>query len=1048
MPAASMENIEEWTADVDDVSAQIKGIIDGTITDFDELDRKMNLKERTKQIREEELKLRRERFFLQGFEGKGEGSRYKWWCKRCFVEYSIDLPENHCTRCKKDDKMMTQEQRREELMGKLDDFKEKKAKHQFRKDKWVRWKKSQALLKRSKYINYKAWEYWEPDTESEEEGDPIVPRHNPEFIAMEADMKARNKKQLERSKTSRKCRERGNICMRDGDFVGAIESYEEGLEYRRDDKALWTNKALAETKMYRWHDAIASCNKVIEYSEIFEDGFTKSADACFKAFTRRAIALRALHRWDEAVEDLKDAAKLFPKDKEARDLLEKTKAASEEASGGQPPPPQAEAAANAGDNEATPVVGPAAKSAPAAPAPKVPVRVAIAESDSESEGEAAQATRAPASGGASAVAAASSQEFAALVKRLERDQQERVRFCQRGVATAVLPARRQRDEGRKLDIRVEEVVEPSKLDLVLKDVERCAILWKKKQGRTVPSHLKLPAHEPEEQENDAFLEKVTPRVLQVVLLLATHSDNHCERSSSAIRHVWPLLSSPTWRYTGLALLMEWSQRSVSAKALAEFAGRHPDPHVHLLVEAVAQETKENLLPPGFEERTKEAAERLETGDLDVETALEDMMQGLSKPSASELAVGTLGNMLSAGVLLPVFKAELVQYCDEIVVALKHRLKSLDWRLCGRAAGALCNLVRLGDTFSAAVQEQCTEALVAVLRDELSDGTKSVSSFARGLQSMGAGGVGMPHDVSRGRVLSALLNLLVVRPVAAAPMLSLGVLELVIPLIDPAANTRAAGVVDDATPLEMANRATTIASKLVAASPSCLTKQPELEAELLRRLFGVLHRCGNFKAVKATAHGDDGAMPALQLESLELSVRLLTTVLQKTPGAMARFLDAPAGSSAGAATPGEAWSVVELVPCLLRLTLALRPRVYIQPDEEGNVHSRLRGNLCLILGNIAELQAREDAPAVVLALDLSSLVEPLVDTLRKERAKAQYNIGVCVTRLAQNPRYRQLVRDHNGLETLHQVQMPRVQAQKEVAMRLHRQQGPPALPDLD
>ena len=27
--------------------------------------------------------------------------------------------------------------------------------------------------------NLQAWEYWEPDTDSEEEGDPIVPRESP-----------------------------------------------------------------------------------------------------------------------------------------------------------------------------------------------------------------------------------------------------------------------------------------------------------------------------------------------------------------------------------------------------------------------------------------------------------------------------------------------------------------------------------------------------------------------------------------------------------------------------------------------------------------------------------------------------------------------------------------------------------------------------------------------------------------------------------------------------------------------------------------------------
>merc|ERR1719171_2243455 len=144
-------------------------------------------------------------------------------------------------------------------------------------------------------------------------------------------MKAKHKKTSERNATAHKCRERGNQCMKEGDFVGAIENYEEGLEYRRDLKAIWTNKALAEIKVFRWHDAITSCNKVIEYSEIFEDGFTRSADACFKAFTRRATALRALHKWDEALEDLEDALNLFPKDKEARDLEGKTRAAVDEA---------------------------------------------------------------------------------------------------------------------------------------------------------------------------------------------------------------------------------------------------------------------------------------------------------------------------------------------------------------------------------------------------------------------------------------------------------------------------------------------------------------------------------------------------------------------------------------------------------------------------------------------------------------------------------------------------------------------------------------------
>merc|ERR1740139_1669004 len=164
---------------------------------------------------------------------------------------------------------MIQEERRAELMDKLENYKKVRSTHHFRKDKWLRWKKSQAILKKSKYINYKAWEFWEPDTE--DEGDPIVPKNNPEFMAMEADIKDRHKKTAEKTKTAERFRQRGNQCMKDGDFVGAIEHYDEGLEYKRDLKILWTNKALAENKIFRWNDAIESCNKVIQYSEIFEE---------------------------------------------------------------------------------------------------------------------------------------------------------------------------------------------------------------------------------------------------------------------------------------------------------------------------------------------------------------------------------------------------------------------------------------------------------------------------------------------------------------------------------------------------------------------------------------------------------------------------------------------------------------------------------------------------------------------------------------------------------------------------------------------------------
>lgn len=82
------------------VTSQIRGIIDGTITDFEAFDQQLALKERAKQIRQEELLQRKQRLLLYGNEGKGEGTKYKWWCKRCFVEYTIDLPEGSWTKCR------------------------------------------------------------------------------------------------------------------------------------------------------------------------------------------------------------------------------------------------------------------------------------------------------------------------------------------------------------------------------------------------------------------------------------------------------------------------------------------------------------------------------------------------------------------------------------------------------------------------------------------------------------------------------------------------------------------------------------------------------------------------------------------------------------------------------------------------------------------------------------------------------------------------------------------------------------------------------------
>jgi len=1032
----SDQEVSDWTNHVDEVTSQINNILNGTITDFDKFDQDLALKERAKQIRVEEANERRERIIKYGCEGKGEGKQYKWWCKRCFVEYSIDLPENKCTRCKQSDKMMTQEERREELMGKLAVFKEEKVKHQFRKDKWNRWKKSQALLKKSRYINYKAWEYWEPDTDSEEEGDPIVPKDNPEFRAMEADIKQRHKKTFERNATAQKCRERGNQCMKDGDYVGAIEHYDEGLEYRRDCKAIWTNKALAEIKVFRWHDAVESCNKVIEYSEIFEDGYKKSADACFKAFTRRAVALRALHKWEEALEDLNDALQIFPKDREARDLFAKTKAAVEE---------DRKARALQCEAEAHPATSsPCQEEAPAdmknetesklpaepAQAPATgPVRVEIEESDDDDE-EAGPVTTA----NTESLARLSKQDFGKLLTRLKNNHSERLLFCtRRGNDNSVI--KKPESEGRKLKIKVEEVPEASGLDNLFKDAERCCVLWKKSQGHVVPLRAEIekladPHEAAEKQEAASFLQVTVPRVLQILHALASQSDLHCELSSPCVRHIWPLLSSNVWRHSVLELLMEWSQRTVSAKAMAEFASRHPKPNLQLLIEAATEEKKENMLPPNFEACAQEASKRLERGEDNLDSALDALLQGLSALSATELAVSTMGNLCIAGQSLPAFREQVSPFCDEIISALCRQLEPQNWRLCGRAAGAICNVLRLGDVFVSAVQERCLKPLVSALREECSGDGRSQLLHALELDKAGRG---IPYVKATTKLLGALINFIVVRPSGIQKVLELDVLQLVVPLIDPAALATGSTADDEDSAATISTRALLITSRLLSAAPNF---GPEsVEVDLLKRLDRILeHECR--MANKAEQENTS--------EILDLSLRVLTVLITKRTGALDRLaakaprvMELPEGMESPPLLAEPAVPFGKLVSRLLKLTRVIKPPEYISPDGDKSVSSRCRGNLALLFASLIEVQAQDDAPSVIRDMDFSILVDIFVEILRKERGPVQHNAGVCVTRLAQNPRYRQRVRDLNGMESLHQIQLPKVEAQKAEASRLHR-----------
>jgi hypothetical protein len=249
------------------------------------------------------------------------------------------------------------------------------------------------------------------------------------------------------------------------------------------------------------------------------------------------------------------------------------------------------------------------------------------------------------------------------------------------------------------------------------------------------------------------------------------------------------------------------------------------------------------------------------------------------------------------------------------------------------------------------------------------------------------------------------------------------------------------------------RAALVASRLLSAQPAALTAS--LEINLLQRLYRILELGFASQAVKAGLAArlpEDARQAALEL--LELAVRMLTVVVTKTPGALDRLVGRcprVVELTEGVVPPALAEPAVpfaDLARRLLRLVHATRREEHVGPDEEKGTPSRLRGNLALLFTALSQAQAVEDAPPALRSLDLSPVVDDFIGLLRKERGSAQNNIGVCVTWLAKNPRYVQRVRDLNGIESLHQIQLPRAEKEKTEAMRLHRLRGPVGLKGLD
>lgn len=159
--------------------------------------------------------------------------------------------------------------------------------------------------------NYRKWDMFESDSDSEkEEKEPIVPDHDPQFKAMEQDFKDRAERRRQGRILAEELKTKGNDALKRGLYKSAKHHYSEALDNKKDMLPLYTNRALACIKLEQMQQAIDDCTRVLEFCEVFYNGYEKEIGLCFKAFMRRGLALKFQRDFKLAIDDFVSAKEL------------------------------------------------------------------------------------------------------------------------------------------------------------------------------------------------------------------------------------------------------------------------------------------------------------------------------------------------------------------------------------------------------------------------------------------------------------------------------------------------------------------------------------------------------------------------------------------------------------------------------------------------------------------------------------------------------------------------------------------------------------------
>ena len=320
MSQLDRDNLEADLWEVEETCKEINKLLHGNekeVAEALEKQKKLEEREKNKKILAEIKAREKYEQLLNGVPGKGEGNNYFKFCPKCFYEYSIKELDD-CTHCH--EKLQTIEERHKYLKTKVEMYKEKQKKKKYRKMKYQNWIKAHGeihILDSSRHgpTNYTKWDMYESDS-SDEEKQPILPRHDPNFIALEKSMNLDLKKKEESQRKSLKLKEEGNKAFKEKKYKKAVNFYSEAIEETRGNMILYTNRANAYIKLEEFNKAIEDCSKVIDYYELFEEELDKNVDTYTKALVRKATALLQNRDYQEAKDTIDKAVDYNEKNEE------------------------------------------------------------------------------------------------------------------------------------------------------------------------------------------------------------------------------------------------------------------------------------------------------------------------------------------------------------------------------------------------------------------------------------------------------------------------------------------------------------------------------------------------------------------------------------------------------------------------------------------------------------------------------------------------------------------------------------------------------------